>query len=167
MKYNLDGSISKYKERLVTKGFHQTYGVDFFKTFSPVVKPCTIRIIVSLVVMNHWTIRQLDVNNAFLNGVLTEDVFMHQPEGFIDHQHPTYVCKLNKALHGLKQAPQVWYDKLKRAVLQWDFQTSRSYTSLFLKHTGSDILLILIYVDNILVTGSKNAQIEKIITLFG
>lgn len=104
VKYNPDGSISKYKARLVAKGFHQTYGVDFFKTFSPVVKPCTIRIVLSLVVMHHWLIRQLDVNNAFLNGLLTEDVFMHQPKSFINPQFPTHVCKLNKALYGLKQA---------------------------------------------------------------
>lgn len=104
VKYNLDGSISKYKARLVAKEFHQTYGVDFFKAFGPVVKPCTIRIVLSLVVMHHWLIRQLDVNNAFLNGLLTEDVFMHQPESFINSQFPTHVCKLNKVLYGLKQA---------------------------------------------------------------
>ncbi|KAH9682071.1 retrovirus-related pol polyprotein from transposon RE2 [Citrus sinensis] len=167
VKYNPDGSISKYKARLVAKGFHQTYGADFFETFSPVVKSCTIRIILSLAVMNHWTIRQLDVNNAFLNDVLTEEVFMHQFEGFIDPQHPTYVCKLNKALYGLKQAPRSWYDRLKGSLLQWGFQTSRSDTSLFLKHTGSDVLVILIYVDDILVTGSSSAQIEGIITLLG
>jgi len=80
VKYNPDGSVSKFKVRLVAKGFHQTYGIDFFETFSPVVKPCTVRIILSLAVMHHWSIRQLDINNAFLNGELTEDVYMHQPE---------------------------------------------------------------------------------------
>ena len=149
VKYNPDGSISKYKARLVAKGFHQTYGADFFETFSPVVKSCTIRIILSLAVMNHWTIRQLDVNNAFLNDVLTEEVFMHQFEGFIDPQHPAYVCKLNKALYGLKQAPRAWYDRLKGSLLQWGFQTSRSDTSFFLKYTSSNIVVIFIYVDDI------------------
>lgn len=70
MKYHHDGSISKYKARLVAKGYHQTQGIDFFETFSLVVKPCTIRIVLSLAVMKHWPIRQLDVNNAFVNGLL-------------------------------------------------------------------------------------------------
>lgn len=100
--------------------------------------------------MQHWTIRQLDINNAFLNGVLTEDVYMHQPEGFIDSRFPSHICKLNKALYGLKQAPRAWYDQLKGSLVQWGFQTSKSDTSLFIKHTGADILIVLIYVDDIL-----------------
>ena len=107
VKYNPDGSISKYKAWLVAKGFHQTYGVDFFETFSPVVKPCTVRIVLSLVVMNCWPIRQLDVNNAFLNGMLIEDVFMPQPEGFINSQFPNHVCKLQKLFMAFNRPPRL------------------------------------------------------------
>ncbi|KAH9769651.1 retrovirus-related pol polyprotein from transposon RE1 [Citrus sinensis] len=163
VKYNPDGSISKYKARLVAKGFHQTQGVDFFETFSPVVKPCTIRIILSLTVMNHWPIRQLDINNAFLNGILTEEVFMHQPEGFIHPQFPSHVCKLTKALYGLKQAPRAWYDRLKLSLLNWGFIASKSDTSLFIFHKAGDIVVILVYVDDILVTGSNVQLVEKVI----
>ncbi|KAH9725617.1 retrovirus-related pol polyprotein from transposon RE1 [Citrus sinensis] len=163
VKYNPDGSISKYKARLVAKGFHPTQGVDFFETFSPVVKPCTIRIILSLAVMNHWPIRQLDINNAFLNGILTEEVFMHQPEGFIHPQFPSHVCKLTKALYGLKQAPRAWYDRLKLSLLNWGFIASKSDTLLFIFHKAGDIVVILVYVDDILVIGSNVQLVEKVI----
>lgn len=121
VKYNPGGNISKYKVRLVAKGFHQTYCVDFFVTFSPVVKPCTIIVVLSLAVMHHWQIKKLDVNNAFLNGVLIEDVFMHQPEGFINPHFLLYVCKLNKALYSLKKTLRAWYDRLKGSLMQWVF----------------------------------------------
>ena len=75
--------------------------------------------------MNCWLIRQLDVNNAFLNGMLTDDVFMPQPEGFTNSQFPNHVCKLHNALYGLKQAPRAWYDKLKWSLVQWSFRSSK------------------------------------------
>ncbi|KAH9664249.1 Integrase catalytic domain-containing protein [Citrus sinensis] len=106
-KYNLDGSVSKYKARLVAKGFHQTAGVDYSETYSPVVKSSTVRVIMSLAVMQDWNVRQIDINNAFLNGDLTEDVYMQQTEGFVSEGG--YICKLNKALYGLKHAPRAWY----------------------------------------------------------
>lgn len=102
VKYNPNGSIVKYKARLVAIGFHQTHGIDFFETYSLVVKPCTVRIVLSSVVMHHWSIRKLDVNNAFFNSLYTNYVFMHQPEGFLDPQYPSYIHKLNKVLYGLK-----------------------------------------------------------------
>lgn len=101
-KFNQDGYVSKLKVRLVAKGFHQISGLDYFDTHNSVVKVSTIHIIFTLVVSNRWPIHQIDVNNAFLNGELTEVVYMSQPEGFFDPYHPNHVCKLNKILYGLK-----------------------------------------------------------------
>ncbi|KAH9779612.1 retrovirus-related pol polyprotein from transposon RE2 [Citrus sinensis] len=110
VKYNTDGSVAKYKARLVAKGFQQIIGVNCFETFSPVIKPVTVIVVLSLAVMNQWKIRQVDVNNAFLNGDLTEEVFMDQPEGFISTEKPDFVCKLHKSLYGLKQAPRACFE---------------------------------------------------------
>lgn len=91
---------------------------------------------------------------------------MHQPKGFLNSIHPSYVCKLNKALYGLKQAPRAWYDRLKNSLISWGFQASKSDTSLFIQHIGKDILLVLIYVDDILITGSHSKHIESVIQNF-
>jgi hypothetical protein len=102
LKHKADGSIERHKGRLVAKGFKQRLGIDYDGTFSPVVKPATIRLVLSLVVSHGWDLRQLDVKNAFLHGILEEEVFMKQPPGFIDLDFPSYHCKLNKALYDLK-----------------------------------------------------------------
>ncbi|RVW59875.1 Retrovirus-related Pol polyprotein from transposon RE1 [Vitis vinifera] len=93
--------------------------------------------------------------NAFLHGDLEEHVFMQQPPGFINSQYPSHVCKLNKALYGLKQAPRAWYNKLSTSLLGWGFQASRADSSMFIHHSTHDVLILLIYVDDVLVTGSK------------
>ena len=140
LKHNSDGSISRYKARLVAKGFNQTYGIDYSETFSLVVKASIVRVILSLVVMNNWMIRQVDVNNALLNGILVEDVYMAQPEGFVDPAKPHHVCKLKKALYGLKQAPRAWFDRFKSAMTsQWHFDHSKSDSSLFYRWDAGDI----------------------------
>lgn len=104
MKCNPNGIVPRYKVRLVATGFHQTTSINFIKTFNQVAKSLTIRIVLNLAVINSWDIRQVDVNNAFLHGELCEEVFISQPEGFKDERKPQYICRLKKALYGLKHA---------------------------------------------------------------
>jgi hypothetical protein len=106
IKRKADGSLDRYKTRLVAKGFKQRHGLDYEETFSSVVKPATIRTILSLAVSKGWSLRQLDVQNAFLHGKLEEEVYLRQPPGYEDKMKPQYVCRLDKALYGLKQAPR-------------------------------------------------------------
>ncbi|GJZ95795.1 ribonuclease H-like domain-containing protein [Tanacetum coccineum] len=110
-KFHADRTLSRYKARLVANGSSQQLGVDFDETFSPVVKPAIIRMILSLVVSRQWPIHQLDVKNAFLNGDLFETIYMHQPPGFIDSRYPHHVCLLKRSLYGLKQAPRAWFER--------------------------------------------------------
>ncbi|KAM2607610.1 hypothetical protein TB2_036145 [Malus domestica] len=150
-----DGSIDRFKARLVAKGFHQQQGLDYTETFSPVAKPVTIRLLLTLASKFNWFLNQLDVSNAFLHGNLSESVFMIQPPGFEDPLQANHVCKLHKSLYGLKQAPRAWYEKLHTALSSLGFLGSQNDHSLFVKQTP-DLVFILVYVDDILVTGPNS-----------
>lgn len=149
----------------MVKGGHQSHSIGYTKTFSPAVKSSTIKVILSLAVLNGWEIRQIDINNAFLNGHLSEVVYMRQPAGFVDPQRPTHVCKLHKALYWLKQALRAWFDRLKLALTQqWGFSNFKSVTSLFFKRVDAQILFLLLYVDDIIVISSSVSLITQVIS---
>lgn len=159
-KFNSDGSVERYKARLVALGNNQVEGEDYTETFAPVVKMTTVRTLLRLVAANQWEMYQMDVHNAFLHGDLDEEVYMKLPPGF-RHSHPDKVCRLRKSLYGLKQAPRCWFKKLSDSLLKFGFVQSYDDYSLF-SYTHKDIeLRVLIYVDDLLICGNDGYMLKK------
>ncbi|KAJ9554092.1 hypothetical protein OSB04_018137 [Centaurea solstitialis] len=162
LKRKVDGTIDRYKARLVARGFSQQYGLDYEETFSPVAKMVTIRTVISLAAHNNWNLWQLDVKNAFLYGELDRDIFMEQPQGFVSQRFPEHVCRLKKALYGLKQAPRAWYGQIAQYLSFCGFHSSSSDPSLFCKVTSEKCTILLLYVDDMIITGDNDDEISRL-----
>ncbi|GJU00031.1 putative RNA-directed DNA polymerase [Tanacetum coccineum] len=160
LKFKSSGEIERYKARLVAMGCAQKEGVDYEETFSPVVKMVTVRCLINLAVNQSWPIYQLDINNAFLYGDLDETVYMKPPQGFYPG-NDKLVCRLKKSIYGLKQSPRQWNAKLTSVLVENGFCQSKSDYSLYTKSVGDVFLALLVYVDDIIVTGNNAEEIEK------
>jgi hypothetical protein len=159
VKHNADGSVNKYKARLVAKGYAQTYGIDYEETYSLVAKMTIVRAIIAMVAIKGWSLHQMDIKNVFLHGDLREEVYMEQPLGYVDQTHPNLVCRLKKALYGLKQALRAWSYKIGQYFITSGFQTSNANFSLYVKKTDHGIVVIVIYVDDLIITGDSDVDI--------
>jgi hypothetical protein len=160
-KLNADSSINKFKARLVVKGYAQVYGVDYSDTFAPVARMDTIRLLLAVAAHKNWKVFQMDVKSAFLNGDLQEEIYVEQPAGFVVQGEEDKVYMLKKALYGLKQAPRAWYGRIDDYLTGFGFQKSLSESTLYVKKIDDDVLIVSLYVDDLLVTGSNLQQIER------
>ncbi|KAG7542180.1 Reverse transcriptase RNA-dependent DNA polymerase [Arabidopsis thaliana x Arabidopsis arenosa] len=154
LKFNADGTLERHKARLVVLGNNQKEGIDYAETFAPVAKMITVRAFLQQVASLDWEVHQMDVHNAFLHGDLDEEVYMKFPPGFRTDDD-TKVCRLRKSLYGLKQAPRCWFAKLGSAMKTYGFDQNYSDYSLFTLEKGDTRLHVLVYVDDLIITGSS------------
>ncbi|GKA92000.1 retrovirus-related pol polyprotein from transposon TNT 1-94 [Tanacetum coccineum] len=155
-----ENTVIRNKSRLVAKGYAQKEGIDFEESFAPVARLEAVRLFIAYAAHKSFTVYQMDVKTAFLYGPLKEEVYVNQPDGFVDPYHPDQVYRLKKALYGLKQAPRAWYDELSNFLVSKGFSKGSIDPTLFITKHGEDILLVQIYVDDI-IFGSTNPKLSK------
>jgi hypothetical protein len=160
IKHAANGSIEKYKARFVARGFSQKEGIDYEETFAPVARYTSIRTIIALAAKMKWKLHQMDVKTAFLNGVIEEEVYIEQPQGFEVEDKKSHVCRLKKALYGLKQAPRAWYGHIDSFLTSLGFTKSKADSNLYFKIMDNEPVILLLYVDDLFLTGEENIIAE-------
>ncbi|GKA30575.1 retrovirus-related pol polyprotein from transposon TNT 1-94 [Tanacetum coccineum] len=151
----------KNKARLVAKGYRQEVGLDFEESFASVARLEAIRIFLTNAASKNMTVYQMDVKAAFLNGELKEEVYVSQPEGFVDPDRPHHVYRLEKALYGLKQAPRAWYGTLSKFLLAQGFSKGVVDPTLFIRKIGKHTLHVQIYVDDIIFASTDPKDYDR------
>ena len=154
-KLNEKGEIEKHKARLVAKGYAQKHGINYTEIFAPVARLNTVRVLLAVAAQNAWKVFQLDVKSAFLHGEIQEEIYVHQPAGYIKQDRERQVYKLKKALYGLKQAPRAWYNKIEVYFVKEQFERCSSEHTLFTKKVRNNILIVSLYVVDLIFTGSN------------
>ncbi|MCO5596439.1 hypothetical protein L7F22_050502 [Adiantum nelumboides] len=165
VKHNANGSISRYKDRLVAKSYAQMYDIDYEKTFSPVAKMAIIRTVIVVAASKGWLLHQMDVKNAFLHGDLQEEVYMEQPQGYEDVKHPGYVCKPKKAFYGLKQAHRAWHARIVAYLVATGFHMADADHSLYVCKNKNGIDIVRIYGDDLIIGGDNEGEIMHVKSL--
>jgi hypothetical protein len=160
-KQDEDGVVTKNKARLVAKGYTQVEGLDFGETCAPVARLEAIRILLAFATNHNFKLHQMDVKSAFLNGPISEQVYVEQPPGFEDPQFPNHVYKLHKALYGLKQAPRAWYECLREFLLKKGFEIGKFDPTLFTRKQGNDLFVCQIYVDDIIFGSTNQSWVDE------
>jgi hypothetical protein len=160
IKHVVDGSIEKYKARFVAHGFSQKEGIEYEETFTPVARYTSIRTIIALVAKMKWKLHQMDVKTSFLNGVIEEEVYIEQPQGFEVEYKKSHVCRLKKSLYGLKQSPRAWYGRIDSFLKSLGFTKSKADSNLYFKIMDNEPVILLLYVDDFFLTGEEKLIIE-------
>ena len=154
------GILVRSKARLVAKGYNKKEGVDYDETYAPVASLEAIRLLLAFACIMNFRLYQMDVKSVFLNGYIEEEIYVEQPPGFVDFDHPNHVYKLEKALYGLKQAPRSWYERLSNFLIRKSFVRVQVDKTLFIKRSNNELLPLQIYVDDI-VFGTSNESMCK------
>ncbi|GJR94431.1 retrotransposon protein, putative, ty1-copia subclass [Tanacetum coccineum] len=163
----MDGAVYTFKSYLIAKGFTQTYGVDYEETFSSVVDIRAIRFLIAIAPFYDYEIWKMDVKTAFLNEYLSEEVYMAQPEGFVNLKYPNHVCKLKRSIYRLKQASRQWNKRFDNEIKKFGFTKNCNEPCVYQKASRSYVTFLILYVDDILIMGNNILMLQDVKSYLG